>query len=86
MTKSPDDCKKPLNNGLKPCRHCGRKAIIEHWSSGGAMYMVKCNNPDCWYPESYPRGNSLPKIIAEWNRRMEDPPHASITANTAPAS
>lgn len=42
---------------LKPCPLCGRKTIIEHWSSGGTMYMVKCNNPDCPVPvTSYPTG------------------------------
>ena len=32
---------------LKPCRYCGKTNIaIERWSSGGMMYMVKCNNTD----------------------------------------
>ena len=43
---------------LKPCPFCGRKPIIEHWSSGGTMYMVKCNNPDCPVPV-----NSYPTVI-----------------------
>ena len=54
---------------LKPCRKCGKHAIIESWSSGGMMYMAKCSNPDCF--EYYPRGHSLPQVIAEWNR-MQD--------------
>ena len=33
---------------LKPCPFCGGKNIvIEFWHSGGAMYMAKCNNPNC---------------------------------------
>lgn len=32
---------------LKPCPFCGKKPKIENWSSGGFMYIVKCNNPDC---------------------------------------
>ena len=35
--------------------------------------MVKCNNPDCPVPvESYPAGHNLDKVIAEWNRRVND--------------
>lgn len=42
---------------LKPCKYCGKENIIvEKWSSGGLMYMVKCNNPDCPVPlEGYPK-------------------------------
>ena len=54
---------------LKPCRKCGKRAIIESWSSGGMMYMAKCGNPDCF--EHYPRGHSLPQVITEWNQ-MQD--------------
>mgnify|MGYP005856167153 FL=1 len=62
-----------MNEGLKPHPLCGRKPIIEHWSSGGAMYMVKCNNPDCPVPaESYPKGHKLSEVIVEWNRRVND--------------
>lgn len=61
------------NEPLKPCPLCGRKPIIEHWSSDGTMYMVKCNNPDCPVPESgYPKGRDLRKVIEEWNRRASD--------------
>ena len=59
---------------LELCPLCGRKPIIEHWSSGGKMYMVKCNNPDCPVPvTSYPKGRNLDEVIAEWNssRSME---------------
>ena len=62
-----------MNEELKPCPFCGRKPIIEHWSSGGVMYMVKCNNPDCLVSvESYPKGHKLSEVIAEWNRRAND--------------
>ena len=56
---------------LKPCLLCGRKPMIEHWSSGGIM--LKCNNPDCPVPvESYPKGHNLSEVIAEWNRRANN--------------
>lgn len=56
---------------LKPCPPCGRKLVVEHWSSGGTMYMVKCNNPDCPMPvESYPNGHKLDEVITEWNQTM----------------
>lgn len=58
---------------LKPCRFCGRKPIIEHWSSGGIMYMVKCNNPDCPVPvNSYPTGRNLNDVEDEWNKRSDN--------------
>lgn len=60
-------------NGLKPCPFCGKKAIIERWSSGGRMYMAKCSNPDCGVPDyGYPAGHNLDKVIDEWNRRASD--------------
>ena len=53
---------------LKPCQSCGKTPRIEHWSSGGMMYMVKCNNP---VPVvSYPAGHNLSEVISEWNRRQ----------------
>ena len=56
---------------LKPCPFCGRKPIIEHWSSGGIMYMVKCNNPDCPVPvNSYPTGRNLNDVEDEWNKSL----------------
>lgn len=55
---------------LKPCRYCDKIPIIEHWISGGIMYMVKCNNPDCFVPdEGYPAGRKLENVIGEWNKR-----------------
>lgn len=56
---------------LCPCRICQRINIkVETWSSGGRMYMVKCNNSDCPVPtEGYPTGRDLPSVIEEWNRR-----------------
>lgn len=62
-----------MSEELKPCPFCGRKSIIEHWSSDGAMYMVKCNNPDCLIPvTSYPAGHNLDEVMKEWNRRAND--------------
>jgi hypothetical protein len=55
---------------LKPCPLRGRKPIIEHWSSGGMMYMVKCNNSDCLVPlKGYPTGHKLDEVVEAWNRR-----------------
>lgn len=56
---------------LLPCKICGKKNIkVEKWSSGGLMYMVKCNNPDCPVPiEGYPTGRKLTEVEDEWNRR-----------------
>lgn len=31
---------------LKPCKTCGVKPVLEHWSSGGKWWAVRCNNPD----------------------------------------
>lgn len=62
-----------MRKELKPCPFCGKKPIIEHWSSDGMMYMVKCNNPDCPVPVvSYPNGRDLNMVIKEWNRRAND--------------
>lgn len=56
---------------LKPCQFCKKKPYIERWSSGGMIYMVKCNNPDCPVPVvSYPTGHNLVEVIADWNRRV----------------
>lgn len=62
-----------MSEKMKPCQFCGRKPIIEHWASGGTMYMVKCNNPDCPIPDaSYPAGHNLDEVMKEWNRRAND--------------
>lgn len=56
---------------LNPCRICkGNNVVVETWSSGGRMHMVKCNNPDCPVPdEGYPTGRNLEEVKEEWNRR-----------------
>lgn len=60
------------NIKLKPCPLCGKNPIIERWSSGGCMYMVKCNNPDCQVPENgYPAGHNIDEVKKQWNRRYE---------------
>ena len=57
---------------MKPCKTCKRRAVIENWSSGGKMYMVKCNNPDCPIPpEGYPKGRDLDNVIKDWNSRQD---------------
>lgn len=57
---------------LKPCRICGKNnVVIERWSSGGTMYMVKCNNSECPVPkEGYPTGRDLREVKEEWSRRQ----------------
>ncbi|MBS4980033.1 MAG: hypothetical protein KHZ72_01485 [Lachnospiraceae bacterium] len=59
---------------LKSCKLCGKNsATVEIWSSGGLMYMVKCNNPDCPVPEEgYPKGRKLDEVVEVWNRRTEE--------------
>lgn len=58
---------------INPCPLCGRKPIIEHWYSGGIMYMVKCNNYDCPIPvNSYPKGRNLNDVVDEWNKRSDN--------------
>ena len=60
---------------LKPCPFCGKKPIIETWSSGGNMYMVKCGNMDCPVPlDGYPSGHRLDEVKEAWNRRVENEP------------
>lgn len=56
---------------LKPCPICKkRNIIVEQWKSGGQMYMVKCNKPDCPVPnEGYPSGRQLNEVIEAWNQR-----------------
>lgn len=57
---------------IKPCRVCkGTNIKIEKWTSGGKIYMVKCNNPNCPVPfEGYPKGRDLEDVKAEWNKRQ----------------
>lgn len=65
---------KHKNIELNPCPFCrGTNIAVEHWSSGGTMYMVKCNNPDCPVPPSgYKTGRNLDEVKEEWNRRYDD--------------
>lgn len=58
------------DKSLNPCTICGRIPVIERWNSGGLMYMIKCNNPDCPIPScGYPTGHKLGEVKEEWNRR-----------------
>jgi hypothetical protein len=55
---------------MEKCRFCGKSPIIECWNSGGMMYMVKCNNPNCCVPvEGYPTGRKFEEVAKEWNER-----------------
>lgn len=60
-----------MKRDLRPCKYCsGKNIAVETWSSGGRMYMVKCNSPDCPVPkEGYPSGRNLGEVKDEWNRR-----------------
>ena len=54
---------------MNKCKLCGKKPIVERWSSGGLMYMIKCNNPDCPVPVvGYPTGRKLEEVMKEWDR------------------
>ena len=58
---------------MNKCKLCGKKPIVERWSSGGLMYMIKCNNPDCSVPvDGYPKGRKLEEVIKEWDIRNEE--------------
>lgn len=57
--------------GAKPCKRCSHQPVIETWRSGGFMCMVKCNNPDCFYPDDYVKSRSIETAVKEWNERME---------------
>lgn len=54
---------------LKPCRLCGKRAIIERWSSGGPMYMAKCSNPDCF--ENYPGAIVSRKLLTSGTKNLK---------------
>ena len=62
---------------LKPCRTCGTRPVLEHWSSGGPVYAVRCDNPD--RPEScdeafyYSKSRDPEKAIAKWNEFQTRP-------------
>ena len=61
---------------LKPCPFCGKKPVVEMWSSSGLMFMCKCNNPDCDVPlDGYPTGRKPADVIEEWNRRADNGQH-----------
>lgn len=58
---------------MNKCKLCGKNPIVERWSSGGLMYMIKCNNPDCPAPiDGYPKGRNLEEVMKEWNRINKD--------------
>lgn len=59
------------NKRLKPCKTCGIKPVLEHWTSGGSMFAVRCNNPD--RPDScdggfyYSMCRNPEEAIDKWN-------------------
>lgn len=58
-----------VNTKLNPCPLCGMKPVVEVWSSGGLMFMVKCNNPMCSVPiNGYPTGRNLEEVKCKWNK------------------
>ena len=60
---------------LKPCKTCGVKPVMESWSSGGARFAVRCNNPD--RPEScsdafyYSMSRFPEEAVRKWNEYQE---------------
>ena len=69
---------------LKPCPFCGHKPMMETWSSGGKMYMLKCSNYNCIKGmDTYPRGHDLPKVIEEWNTRAEKEPAPKVIGTSS---
>lgn len=57
---------------LKPCKTCGTNPVLEHWSSGGPMYAVRCDNPDrpdsCSDAFYYSMSNNADEAITKWNK------------------
>ena len=60
---------------LKPCKTCGTKPVLEHWSSGGPMFAVRCDNPD--RPDScddafyYSKCRNPDETVRRWNEYQE---------------
>ncbi|MGI6235718.1 MAG: hypothetical protein ACOYI6_10785, partial [Christensenellales bacterium] len=56
---------------LKPCKTCSVKPVLEHWSSGGPMYAVRCDNPErpdsCDEAFDYSKNRNPEKAIERWN-------------------
>ena len=61
--------RKSIVEKLSLCPFCKSRPIIEHWSSGGYMYMVKCPSPDCLHYDTYTSGHNLDEVIKEWNKQ-----------------
>lgn len=60
---------------LKPCKTCGVKPVLEHWSSGGPMYAVRCDNPDrpdsCSDAFDYSKSRNPEEAIKKWNEYQD---------------
>ena len=54
-----------------PCATCGTRPVLEHWSSGGNKYAVRCNNPDrpdsCSDAFYYSLCSNPYEAVAKWN-------------------
>lgn len=58
---------------VEPCKKCGKRPILEHWHSGGIMYMVRCDTPTCDVPiYGYPSGRNVDDVINAWNERQSE--------------
>lgn len=61
---------------LKPCKTCGVKPVLEHWSSGGPMFAVRCDNPDrpnsCDLAFHYSKCRNPQEAIKRWNEYQEE--------------
>lgn len=56
---------------LKICARCGVKPVLEKWTSAGAWFAVRCNNPDrgdgCDYKFYASKSRSPEEAIQKWN-------------------
>lgn len=62
---------KTYNRQLKPCKTCGVKPVLEHWSSGGPKFAVRCDYP--YRPDScnkafyYSLSSNPEDAVNKWN-------------------
>lgn len=63
------------NRQLKPCKNCGVRPVLEHWTSGGYMFAVRCDNPDrpddCNHGFYQSMSRNPEEAIKKWNEWCE---------------
>lgn len=74
---------------MKPCAICKTMPVLEHWSSDGPMYAVRCNNPDrpdsCFDGFYYSKSSGSEEAIKRWNEwqiQMEKKIYGIYNVNT----